>query len=382
MNWRNGIFGASVRAYMTMVGTVIGAGIFGVPYVYAKGGAGLGLAYTIGLGCFLTLVCLIFAETLLRTKQNVRLPGLAKIYLGKRFGGIAAVSSIIGLWAALLAYFILGGNFLAILFGGYVDLPLAVWRIIFYALAGLVVAAGLQSVGRAEFWATGALLATLVYFLARLVPHAAFSNLTLVDSGNALLPYGVILFALSGVNAIPTIHDLLKRRERALFWVILIGSATAIFATAAFGLAVSGVTGVATSKDAITGLAGVLGPGVVKLGALFGLFAIATSFFSGGLYLRDIFKIDYRLGKTSSAAFALGVPVLAYFLGAADFIKVIGFAGVIFAAFDTALICLAFRAASRRHSRAPEFSLNAPNWVTGFIIALFAVGLALSLALA
>jgi tyrosine-specific transport protein len=374
-----GKYQPEIHAYMTLVGTIVGAGIFGVPYVFSKVGVLFGVIYSAALGSFLTLMYLMFADAMLRVGESARLPGLAKKVLGARAGAVAAATSIIGFWAAMIAYLILGGLFLSVLFEGIVELPLIVWQLIFYGLCALIVARGLNLVGRAETLVTALLILVMIYFIARLAPHFELKNLTTLDARNLLLPYGVILFALTGTGAIPSVREMLKGREKSLPKVIFGASLSAVVLTAIFGAAVVAVSGQATTEKAVDGLATFLGPWVIKTGALFGLLAIATSFFSNGLYLRDIFRVDYRLTATLSNVLSLGIPVILFFLGAQEFIKIIGFAGAVFGCFEAIILSSAYLKA-RAIKKARHLDLRIPKWWAYAIITIFTIGLVATLA--
>ena len=71
-------------ALAVLVGTIIGAGFLGIPYVVAKSGFIPGLAYLVFVFLFILLVKLYLGETILRTKGNHQLTGYAEKYLGKK----------------------------------------------------------------------------------------------------------------------------------------------------------------------------------------------------------------------------------------------------------------------------------------------------------
>ena len=94
-----------------LAGTILGVGLFGLPYVFSTAGFAAGVLFMI-LCCFLvTITHLIYGEALARTPGEHRAPGLAKIYLGKPGYYITTVASFISLSGVLLAYLILGGQF-------------------------------------------------------------------------------------------------------------------------------------------------------------------------------------------------------------------------------------------------------------------------------
>ena len=97
-------------------GTIIGAGIFSLPYITSKVGFGTIIFYFLVLGALVTLIHLFFGQLAVKTPDYKRLPGFARIYLGKWGEKVALFSIILGLFGAILAYLIVGGEFLSELF--------------------------------------------------------------------------------------------------------------------------------------------------------------------------------------------------------------------------------------------------------------------------
>src|SRR3989339_612129 len=79
-------------AVAILIGMIIGAGIFGIPYVVAQAGFAVGLFYLVLLGGAVMLLHLFYGEIVLRTKQEHRLIGYAAKYLGKEAKKIATLT--------------------------------------------------------------------------------------------------------------------------------------------------------------------------------------------------------------------------------------------------------------------------------------------------
>src|SRR3989344_238109 len=90
-----------ILALATIVGTTVGAGIFGIPYVVSKSGTIPGVFYFVVLGSAVLLLHLFFGEIILRTKGQHRLIVYAQIYLGNWGKILVAFSTIIGIMGAL-----------------------------------------------------------------------------------------------------------------------------------------------------------------------------------------------------------------------------------------------------------------------------------------
>ena len=63
-------------AVATMIGTIIGAGVLGIPYVIAKAGFVTGIIVIVGLGLLMMLMFLYFGEVVLRTKGKHQMTGV------------------------------------------------------------------------------------------------------------------------------------------------------------------------------------------------------------------------------------------------------------------------------------------------------------------
>ena len=96
-------------AIATLTGTIIGVAL---PYILSKVGFWVMLIYFFVLGTLVILVHSFFGEIALKTPDFKRLPGFAKFYLGNWAEKIAVVSAIFGFYGVLLAYLIIGGQFL------------------------------------------------------------------------------------------------------------------------------------------------------------------------------------------------------------------------------------------------------------------------------
>lgn len=362
------------RGIAIMVGTIVGVGIFGVPYVVAKSGVLIGLGMFIVLGIILTLSHLIFGEIILRTGVKHHLAGLAKTYLGKSWEYFAVLITTLGFYGALVAYILLGGQFLEILLAPFFGDALFIYQIIFFAFMAFFVLVGLRLVAFSELLMSVLLILVMAVIVFAGIPKIDLRNFLQVDFGKTFLPYGVILFALTGAAAIPEVIEIMSRAKKKIKGAILWGSIIPIVLTVIFALVVVGVSGLATTQDAIEGLGSQLGEWVMFLGAAFGLFAVATSFLILALYLKEQFWFDLKLSEHFSWALACLVPFFIFLFGSRDFIKVIGFTGAVFAGLEGVLIIWIYKVARERGKRKPEFELKLPLAILILMVLIFLGG--------
>lgn len=362
-----------------LMGTIIGVGIFGVPYVVAKTGVPIALVHFGVLTLALLFVHLFFGELTLRTQAHHRLVGYAGLYFGRWGKTVAACSTIAGMYGALLAYIIVSGSFLHQLVGSFLGGTPMVYSIAF-GIAGIaVVAFGLRMVSEFEFLLTALLFIAMAIVLIVGMQRVNIANWMTVDFSHTFLPYGAILFSLGGASAIAEIRDLLRGRERLLPRAIVWGTVIASLLTIAFTVVVVGVSGSATSPEAIAGLAPTLGRSIVLLGAILGFLAIATSFLTLGLYLNEVFRLDFRQRRFPALILSVGAPLVIFLIGNPNFTQVILVTGAVFGGLDGILIVLLVLRARRMGSRTPEYTVRVPAFVNWFIVLMFLAGIAVTI---
>ncbi|MAF14355.1 MAG: hypothetical protein CMI53_05740 [Parcubacteria group bacterium] len=370
-----------ILALTTFSGTIIGVGLFSLPFVTAQIGFIPMFFYFIILGAVVMMMHLLYGEIVTRTIGNHRLPGYSKIYLNKGTEFIAYVTTFIGLTGALLAYIIVGGEFLANLlipiFGG----TSLSYILIFFTAGTFLVYFGAGPISKTEFLSLGIFFTVLALLFFKALPHIELSNFTSIsfDIKNYFLPYGVILFSLGGLAIIPEIKEILKSEEKSMKKIIIWGSVTPILAYIIFVITVFGVTGAATTKEGMIGLNLALGNGIVHLGFMFGILTTFTSFITLGVSLKKEFRYDLGLPAWLAWILACFPAIILFMLGFRQFINIIGFIGAVTMGIDITIISLIYLKARKKSQRIPSYQIKIPDFAVYILIVLFLVGVALQL---
>jgi len=359
------------KAVATLIGTVIGLGIFGVPYVVAKSGFLIGLVFLFILSLVALLLHLFYGEIVLRTPGKHRFVGYVEIYLGQWCKRLTTFTSIFVFYGALLAYIIVGGKLLAIIFGG-TDF---VWSLVFFIVFSLAVFFGLRVIAQMEILMSLFLIIIVFFIFIKGWPAIKLANLTTLDWRYFFLPYGVTLWAAIGLTAIPEMKEIFKRNFQSFKKAIIWGTLLPAFLHFLFILTVVGVTGQHASSEAIQGLFEVLKNSTMIFGAIFGLLAVATSFLVLGLALKKIFWYDYKINRHLSWALACFIPLIAYLVQLRDFILVIGFLGATLCGLNAILLVLIYQRAKKTGQRQPEYSLKIPPVITYGLILILGLGI-------
>ncbi|MDO8425314.1 MAG: aromatic amino acid transport family protein [bacterium] len=367
------------RAIAMLIGTIVGAGIFGMPYVFARAGVAVGAMHMVVLTAAVLLVHLWFGELTLRTNAHTRLVGYAHRYLGMPGRIIASLSGVLGMWGALVAYIVLAGTFVHQLGGPLLGGTPWVYSVAFAMFGMLAVAVGLRLIESLEFIFTAFIFLAIALIAIVGIQRVDPINFSSMNFRDAFLPYGVVLFSLGGVSAIAEIRDTLRGWERLLPRAIAWGTIIAAALTALFAVIVVGVSGPRTTEDAILGLAPTLGQSIVLLGALLGFSTIATSFLMLGLYTRNVFHYDFRIPRVAALLLGVGVPVGIFLIGRPGFIDIVMLTGALFAGLDGILVALAVLVARRRGDRQPEFRVRLPAVVNYLVAFMFLVGMVVTI---
>ncbi len=360
-------------ALSTLVGTIVGAGIFGIPFAMVKSGIVPGLFYLFLLGAIICLLHLLFGEVCLRTSGKHRLVGYALIYLGKQGKAIATLTLLFVLIGTLLAYLILVGEFSEIVFGSFLPFSSIIFTVLFSVCAFFLVLSGRQLITKIEFFTNILFIGAIAILIVLALPHVKSFEVPLVDvssASNLFLPFGVLLFAFAGFEAIPEVMSFLRDRnartklDNVILWSSIITGAFFL----SFALIVIGVSGLATSPDAFSGLVPFLGQNIIAFGALIGIVIIADSFLVIGNYLKNSLRHDFQFPYVPAALIAMGVPLALFLFGFREFIVVIGVVGGVMGAVEGLLIMLMFHKAKTMGDRIPEYQIRVP------VVLLFLLG--------
>jgi len=318
-----------ISAIAAMVGSIIGAGIFAVPYAIHQAGVLSLLIYLPVLAYFAYFLNNIYAEIILSTKERHRMPGYMKKYYGKNLKRVALFVTSLSLNLGLLSYLLMGGDFLRELMSQG-DVGGASFYVgVLFIIGAVITFSGVKLISKMELLMSVFLFLVVGLLAWRSLPFLTLSNYSLFEWKNILLPYGPIFFAVGGTSAVPVVCKILARQrdkiKSAIFWGSLIPASL----TFVFALMVVGVTGELTSPEALSGLNNVIGNGVVKITLIFGLLSVVTSFVMSIEALSETYSWDLGWSKNFSWAIAIIAPYLLFLLGFNNTGSVISLTGAI-----------------------------------------------------
>jgi len=354
----------------TLTGTIIGAGILGLPYVFSRSGFLIGSFWLLFLGAIIMYVSLCLGEITLRTEKDRQLPGIANRYLGKKAKIIMFFAMIFGIYSALLAYLIGESQSLSYLITGNFNASIY-FAIGFWLIMTIFLREGLRSLKRIETWGVMAILVILVIIAILYFPEINYGNLKTNNFSNIFIPFGVILFALMGFASIPELEIEIRGKEKKLKRAIILGVSIPIIAYFLFSFIFVGLLGSNVPQVATLGLG--------KLVTLLGIFTMLTSYFVLSFSLKDVFQLDFNLSPKLNFFLVSIVPILIYlflyFVDFLDFVSILGIGGVVSGGITGILILIIAKKAKEKGNRKPEYDIpiNLPIIIILSLIFIFGI---------
>lgn len=332
-----------LKALSTYTGTIIGVGIFGLPYVAMKAGFFVVLIYFVLLTLLTIIVNKFFGEMCCDTEKLARVPGYAEEYLGPKAKKFSFFVSSLVLIGALLAYLILGSEFFYLLAKDFFGGSFLIYVLLFFTAGAFFIYKGIKRIAQFEFAMLIVFFLILIFFFLKSLPFINFQHFTTFDSRYLTFPYGVVLFSLGGLAVVPEIKEMVERDRKTLKKVIVLGIIIAALSYLIFIFSFLGACGPKTTKNAISCFVPLINPKIILVGYLFGLITTFTSFITLGLTLKKMFSYDFKIPEKISWLIACFLPLIIYFLGAKNFLDVIGLTGAILLGTESILIILIYK---------------------------------------
>ena len=366
-------------AVATLVGSTVGVGLYGIPFTFQKAGLGIGLLFLAGICGLILLTNLLYGEVILRTHERHQFIGYVEKYLNpwaKKFGLFVFWTAVYG---ALVGIIIISGDFLSNILSFYFRFSPFAFSTIFLIVISVIVLKGLRTVSRFDFFMMllfGFVLLLIVVFG---ISRITIANYTLARRDFWFLPFGVILFAMFSVPGVPLVREVLTGSENKFKKALVIGTLTPAILYLTFTFVVVGISGEATSPDAISGLLDFLGPKIVFIGSLFGFLTSSTIFLNLATSLKESFQDDFNFRRLGAWLLVVLPPYLLYLSGIRNFIDIIGLVGGVAISLEIILLILVYASAKKNGERIPEYSVRLPQPVLYFMMLIFAAAAAYTL---
>jgi tyrosine-specific transport protein len=326
----------------TLTGTIIGAGMLGLPYVFAKSGFIPGIIWIIIIGAIMLFVNLTLAEVTLRTPGRHQLTGYARKYLKPWARKIMFLAVAFGIYSALLAYLIGEADSFSQLIP--LDINPIFYGIAFWLITTLMLREGLKELKRVETWGVLVIIIIVIGIFLTNISNIQITNLTTINTSNIFFPIGVVFFAMLGFASIPELRQEIKGQENKFKKAILLGYFIPTILYILFSLTFIGVLGSSITEVATLSF----GPIITILG----IFTMFTSYFVLSFALKDTLEYDLNLSKNKSFMMYSVLPLILYIsaelFSMDSFARILGIGGTVSAGVSGIFIMLMAKKAKEK----------------------------------
>lgn len=369
------------EAVAIIVGANVGSGILGLAYSSRLAGWPILVLWLAVAGLFTTFSMLYVAESALRTKKPLQLPGLAEKYVGKVGSVLIFISVCANSIGCMVAYTTGSGNILCTLLG----LPNWAGSLLFTVPCVLVVWFGLKATGLWEkFMSTGMVVLLGIIVIASFLSGKADVSRAVYANWTYSVPLlSSAIFCYIAQYAVPELARGMRHTPKKLPVAIILGMFITGVLLAVVPLAVLSLTGAEEVTQVATLAWGqALGTWALYTANIFALCAMMTSYWAvGGSMLTnivDMFKLkDEKDTKTRLIAIACTVlpPFILAYAGLVSFVDAIGWAGTFGGVIMSIVPVLMLNNARKKGDIEPEWKCGwyAHPAVQGMIIVIFSL---------
>lgn len=369
------------EAVAIIVGANVGSGILGLAYSSRLAGWPILVLWLAVAGLFTTFSMLYVAESALRTKKPLQLPGLAEKYVGKVGSVLIFISVCANSIGCMVAYTTGSGNILCTLLG----LPNWAGSLLFTVPCVLVVWFGLKATGLWEkFMSTGMVVLLGIIVIASFLSGKADVSRAVYANWTYAVPLlSSAIFCYIAQYAVPELARGMRHTPKKLPVAIILGMFITGVLLAVVPLAVLSLTGAEeVTQVATLAWSQALGTWALYTANIFALCAMMTSYWAvGGSMLTnivDMFKLkDEKDTKTRLIAIACTVlpPFILAYAGLVSFVDAIGWAGTFGGVIMSIVPVLMLNNARKKGDIEPEWKCGwyAHPAVQGMIIVIFSL---------
>lgn len=357
-----------LQASLVMTGTIIGAGVFGLPVVFARIGFVWGTLLYFGLACVVAAMHLLYVEVQLAVRGHHRLSGAAVRILGPFFGKIAAITYPAHIFGTNLIYLLLASAFLARLADViHLPLPFGVIQLGYWFIVAVLVYRGFRVLVHLEALITMTLvvLLFLISLFAWRVSFVALPEFLFRWDGGAI-PLGVLLFSLTGLPAVGEVVEFVQRDRARAYSAVVTGTLIAALFSWFFGISWALLTAPTAGVGEAVNVPASL-QAVTWIIPLIGFCSVFTSHLTTASSLFATFHRDFGWRRHHAWIATVVPPLLLLFLFTQDVLRLVDTVGSVFSAFNATLVCLMALALALRTTQRTNVLIGVSSLLTGMV---------------
>ncbi len=357
-------FNDNLKAYFVIFSTIIGLGIFVLPYTFFQSGYYF-LFWLVFLFFAFFVLHLIYGEILLQTKEKHNLPGLAGLYLHPSAKHLVWFFDFFGMLGVFLIYFIALAKFWSLI------LPISplIVKFVFALINLYFILKDIRIFAQMETILSLGIFIVFLFIILMLLPNFDFSNIKLAiqNTKEPILPYGILLFAFSGTSAIPIVIDLIGKNKKYFLKINFYALLSIVILYLIYTLVVVGFLDGKVSEESLQSLAPYLPKAFLLFAVIF--VTLNITFVDMAFYLKRGLAYDYNLKpRIINLIMTFSILPLTFF-ESLSLVPLIGLISEIFLGFNLLILSLIYLKLPKK-----EY-FNLPNLLTIFLALFFLVGI-------
>lgn len=309
-----------------ILGTVIGAGIFSLPFALQRSGIVVFTVLLVVVGYVMTRVNIFVYEIVTHTRAKHQIPGYISLILGPGWGRVALYMMMFATGGSLVAFTFLGGTFISQL------LPVSQQHgtMLFYTFAtAVILIAGtkLEAVDMLFTIVKMSLLGLIVLAMILVLPfETARIPFTATDPFSVL---GAIVFGFTGFSTSAVLHrSVVTKRSIQVAQLIIFVTYLLFSLVAYYFIDFTSFALPNRQLDILFNLAGV--------------FVVLTPYLVISMIGKETLVKDVRLNQRTAIGVMAFVPFIFILFRVGSFLEVLSFTGGVFIAAVGMMICQAY----------------------------------------
>ena len=353
-------------AVALMVSMIAGASILGFPYVFAQAGFLTGVITLVLIGVATTFMTLYVAEMDLNDKEVHHISGFAKKYFGKRGKYFTLMVETFGIYTAIIAYITAIGLALSSIF----EIEPLIMGSVFFVFAAFLIFFGFKRFCKLDLSIAVTKILILLFFIGVFFANVETANVSGFELSKIFAPFGIVLFACLGYNAIPEMKRILKNKKQLMSAIV--AAMTIVFSIyILFSYVFVGNFGTAVGEIAVVGL-----PNYTLLGNVFVILAMAIPFIALADAVKHIYVNDMGIDKRTSWFLSAFIPFMIYVYANLGFVKLLQLSGT-YAGGMLGILVMLLVLKSREKTKRKKCNFRVPGGRLPiyFSLAVFSIGI-------
>lgn len=326
-----------IESILIIISTIIGLGVFVLPYAFLKSGIFYWLWFVLVILSFFILH-FAYSEIIFQVKKKHNLPGLAAEILGEKFKKYIWFIDFTGTQLVFWAYLIAIPNILNPIISidpFFIKLLTAIFVI-------LIIFLKINPFTKLDSLLSILLLLIFIFLTINFLPQIKIENITHISPTNPLISYGILIFSFTGYSSLQIVYDLIGIDKKKFFIINLVSLLLVGLLYALFTISIVGILGNKVSPETTSALKGTIADEFLTLIVILALLNIFTTFIALAFYLKRGLITDFNLNENLSW-FLTSLPILIFsFLAFNNLAKLISTIGSLFIGFNVIVIFICY----------------------------------------